>query len=102
MTDEQRRLRKLVDCRALLVRRRSRNIVFLRASLQLTGVPVKSCAADEFVGHHEATTLPTEEKDAIVPLVEVLKATQEPIGFCDGLIIALVRPPPLVSIQKAA
>lgn len=86
MTDEQRRLRKLVDCRALLVRNRSRNIVFLRASLRLMGIGVKSCSADDFVGHLEATTLPAEEKDAIVPLVEVLKATQEQIDFCDGLI----------------
>ena len=45
MSDEQRQLRKLVDTRALLVRVRTKNINFLRSSLRLLGIAVKSCAA---------------------------------------------------------
>lgn len=89
MSDEQRQLRKLVDARALLVRVRTKNINFLRSSLRLMGIGVKSCAADDFAGHVEEVVLPAEEKVAVTPLVAVLKAVQAQVDRFDRRIAKL-------------
>lgn len=91
MSDEQRQLRKLVDARALLVRVRTKNINFLRASLRLMGISVKSCAADDFAGHVKKIVLPKEERGVVTSMVAVLKGVQTQIDKFDQRIAKLAK-----------
>jgi transposase len=83
MPDAQRRLRKLLDCRALLVRMRTKGVVSLRAALRLQGVGVKHCDAADFVGHVEALELPREELELLKPLLATLKVLTKQIERSD-------------------
>jgi transposase len=83
MTDEQRRTRKQLGARALLVRHRSKTVNFVRAYLRSLGTPAPSCEVEQFVIKVRGLELPEEERVLVERLLTALEALQKQIDAFD-------------------
>lgn len=79
MTDEQRRTRKLLGARALLVHHRTKTVNFLRAYLRSLGTPAPSCEVERFVLKVRGLELPAEERSLVEHLLTALDGIQQQI-----------------------
>jgi transposase len=96
MSDEQRRMRKLVCVRRTLVQIRARNIVEIRATLRHAGLPVNSCATEYFAAKVAQMVLPPEEKEVVAPQLTVLKQIETQLRKVDKRITQLGQKDPQV------
>lgn len=83
MTDEQRRARKQLATRALLVRHRTKTVNFVRAHLRLLGSPAPACEVEQFVIKVRSLELPEEERILVERLMSVMEAIQQQIDALD-------------------
>ena len=83
MSDEQRRARKQLAARALLVRQRTKMVNFVRAQLRQLGTPVPSCEVEQFVVKVRGMTLPDEERVLVERLLTVVDSIQSEVDALD-------------------
>jgi transposase len=98
----QRRQRRTLKVRELLVRQRTALINFLRAELRQVGVPLRSCGAEAVVRQYRRLTLPPGVAEDMAPVIAALEDVTDAIAASTTALTAAAASDPIVRRLQTA